>query len=193
MSRRSPEETTYDDKGARTSVLVRSLRQGDQDAGARLHARFAAALERFCWGYLRDAGEAEDAVQEIHCKVLATKDIPDSFRPWIYRIARNYCLNVLRAKARRMEGGALPRDSQLYVHHTGHLTRMANQEIGARVTEAMWSLDEKYREILDLRYTEGLSRKEIAKVLDIPERLVKTRLFNGIARLREEAAIGTKT
>jgi len=50
------------------------------------------------------------------------------------------------------------------------------------------SLEESQREVLRLRYVEDLSRTEIAEVLDIPESVVKSRIFEGLEKLREQAS-----
>ena len=54
--------------------------------------------------------------------------------------------------------------------------------------QAFLLLTDEQREVLRLRYVENLSRGEIAEILDQPESLVKSRLFEGLKRLREEAA-----
>lgn len=172
----------------RTVTLVARLRGHDSGAAGLLHRLYRDALLRFCWGYLGTMEEAEDAVQEISCKVVGASQIPDSFRPWLYRVARNHCLNVLRAKARRKDGQALPAASQVQEVLTGHLTRLANDEVRQQLVELVQSLPETHREVLRLRYVEGLPRSEVAEVLEIPESTVKSRIFEGLQRLRKEAA-----
>ncbi len=171
-----------------TSSLVARLRTGDPEAGAVLDQLYRDALVRFCWGYLGRMEEAEDAVQDICCKVLSANNVPDCLRPWLYRTARNHCLNLLRRRARRRDGGALPAASQLHDVLTGHLTRLVKSEQRSCVSELVGSLPETQREVLRLRYVEDLSRAEVAEVLQIPESLVKSRLFEGLKRLRELAS-----
>ena len=172
----------------RTHALVVGLRDRDPNAASLLHKLYRDALLRFCWGYLGSVEEAEDAVQEIFFKVVGASQVPESFRPWVYKIARNHCLNALRARAVRKDGLAMPAASQVEEALTGHLTRLAKDEIGSRLVELVASLPETHREVLRLRYVEELPRREIAEVLDISESVVKSRIFEGLRRLRKEAA-----
>jgi RNA polymerase sigma-70 factor (ECF subfamily) len=144
---------------------------------------------RFCWGCLGSREEAEDAVQEVFCKVLAAEQVPDRFRPWLYRIARNHCLNMLRDKARRKDDRVLPSDSRLDAATTGNLTRLVKRELRSRIAHLLAALPAAYREVLQLRYAEGLSRAEIAEVLELPESVVKSRLFEGLKKLREHSSL----
>ena len=183
------DQRTTDRTRELTSSLVTRLRQGEAEAGALLDDLYRDALFRFCWGYLGSTEEAEDAVQDICFKVLSAKDVSDAFRPWLYKVARNHCLNVLRGRAKRKDGHRLPAPSQVCDALTGHLTRLANDELQSRVRELVNTLSEAQREALRLRYVEDLSRAEIAEVLDLPESVVKSRLFEGLKKLREQASL----
>jgi RNA polymerase sigma-70 factor (ECF subfamily) len=167
-----------------TQILVCSLRAGDPGAGRLLESGFREALIRFCWGYLGNLDEAEDAVQEVCCKVLQATNIPDEFRAWLYKVARNQCLNALRDRAKRRRGGPLPAASQIDAALTGQLTGMVQDEMREKVAEFVATLSDEQREVLRLRYVENLSRGEIGEVLEIPESVVKSRLFEAMKRLR---------
>ncbi len=186
-------ETREQDSGhqldERTPSLVARLRSGDPGAGAFLDKLYRDALVRCCWGYLGRVDEAEDAVQDICYKVLTAECVPDTFRPWLYKIARTHCLNLLLHRARRKDGAELPAASQVDELLTGHLTRLVRKEQQSRISELVASLPETQREVLRLRYVEDLSRAEIAEVLQIPESVVKSRLFEGLKRLREQAPL----
>jgi RNA polymerase sigma-70 factor (ECF subfamily) len=172
-----------------TPSLVASLRSGDAQAGLLLNRLYLEPMIRFCCGYLGSRDEAEDAVQDVFCKVLAAPRIPDRFRPWLYRIARNHCLNMLRNKARRKDDRVLPSDSRLDGATTGNLTRLVKRELRSRIAHLLAALPAAYREALQLRYAEGLSRGEIAEVLELPESVVKSRLFEGLKKLREHSSL----
>jgi RNA polymerase sigma-70 factor (ECF subfamily) len=167
-----------------TAVLVGRLREHDPRAAKLLETHYRRVLIRFCWGYLGGESEAEDAVQEVFLKVVRTDPIPERFRPWLYQLARNQCLNMLRARARRVERGGLPEASQIHAALTGQLTGLVREEVHARLTQAVRQLSDDLREALRLRYVENLSRVEIAEILDLPESVVKSRLFEGIQKLR---------
>ena len=168
-----------------TARLIALLRSRDPEAAALLDSLYRDALIRFCWGYLGGMEEAEDAVQEVCYKVLAAPHIPDHFRAWIYKTARNYCLNLLRERASEPAHRVLPTPSVLADSLTGHLTRLVKQEMHSRLVEQVGRLSEAQREVLRLRYVENLSRADIAEVLEQPERVIKSRLFEGLKRLRD--------
>lgn len=173
-----------------TPSLVVKLRDGDEHAGRMLASLYHDAILRFCWGYLGRREDAEDACQEVFWRVLRADEVPDNFRAWLYRIARNYCLNVIRDRGRREEkvGANLPTEPGEVRMITGNLTRLVRGEHQARMIDLIQQLPETQREILRLRYTEGLSRAEVAQILDLPESIVKSRLFEGVKRLRELAS-----
>ena len=171
-----------------TVALVDRLRGADPAAARELTERYREALIRFCWGYLGTIEEAEDAVQEILYKVVSSTQVPDFLRPWLYKVARNHCLNMLRERAGRHDRAAFPAASQVYVALTGNLTRLVRDEAQARLIECVQRLPDTHREVLRLRYVEDLSRAEIAEVLELPEAVVKSRLFEGLKKLREQAS-----
>jgi len=166
--------------------LVDLLNKKDEACGTLLQKLHREALTRFCFGYLGLLEEAEDAVQEIFLKVVQAQSVPVHFRPWLYKIARNHCLKCVQRK--RGRDGHLKQPSQIPEVMTGQLTRLVNNEAQAHMAEAFAALSDDQREALRLRYVENLSRGEIAEVLDITESLVKSRLFEGLKTLREEAA-----
>lgn len=176
-----------------TTGLVQLLRDGDALAMSAFESLFRNRLVEFCWGYLGTVDEAEDAVQEVSYKVFEAKLIPDTFRPWLYRIARNQCLNMLRARDRRADRHMLPAASQLDAALTGQLTGLVREESQARLAEAVGKLPLSLREALRLRYVENLSRPEIADVLEVSESVVKSRLFEGLQRLRQDIPPPDKT
>lgn len=172
-----------------TAELVSRLCAGDSGAVALLDSLYRDAMIRFCWGYLGRMEEAEDALQDVWYKVFTAKDIPRSFRPWLYKVARNHCLNMLRDRGRHKDRHAIPAASQLKESLTGHLTKLVREERRSKLDDVVQSLPESQREVLRLRYVEELSRGEIAEVLDLPESVVKSRLFEGLKRLREHTSL----
>lgn len=172
-----------------TSDQVAMLRRGEPGAADLLESTYREPLVRFCRNYLLRAEDAEDAVQDVFCKVLAADDLPDNFRAWLYRIARNHCLNLVRNHRRRKDLSPLPSSDDMDADLTGQLTRMLRVELGAKVRAALRTLPEPTQEALRLRYVDGLSRGEIAEVLELRESVVKSRLFEGLKRIREQLGV----
>lgn len=175
---RSPESRN----GAAISLVDR-LRAGDPNAARMLEHDFRPAIVRFAHGYLGDAAAAEDAAQDVFVKALSAKSVPESVRPWLYKIARNHCLNLLRHERVRGEE-RMPSRAPFADSRTGHLTRLVQAESAEEVRARIESLSIDQREVLELRYGEDLGREEIAVVLDLPPSVVKSRLYEAMKRLR---------
>lgn len=163
--------------------LANRLRAGDPTAESDLVAEYRPSLVRFAFGYLGDAAAAEDAAQDVFLKALKAPSKPDAVRPWLYRIARNHCLNLLRSQRVRGEE-ALPERPAFADSRTGHLTRLVRLENEAELRERVMNLTPDHREVLDLRYGEDLGRDEIAHILDLPPSVVKSRLYEAMKKLR---------
>ena len=171
-----------------TRTLICRLRQGDERAASLLDAVYRTRLLRFSQGYLGNRSEAEDVVQDVFYRVLASDVVPERFRAWVYRITRNRCLDLLRARLHRGAEEKLAEDLQLPAGVTGKLTRMVRQERQERLHRMLKSLPLHQQEVIRLRYAENLSRPEIAEVLDLAESVVKSRIFEGLEALRRQAA-----
>jgi len=90
---------------------VRAAMAGDEPAFAALAERHRRELHVHCYRMLASFDEAEDAVQETFLKAwrgLPGFDGGSQFRAWLYRIATNVCLDMLRRTARRTTGGSHP-------------------------------------------------------------------------------------
>lgn len=163
--------------------LLARLRAGDPDAAHELEREYRPALVRFAHGYLGDAAAAEDAAQDVLVKALSAKATPDALRPWLYRIARNHCLNLVRNRRTRAEEH-LPSRAPFAMSAIGHLTRLVAMEDVEALRARLQTLSMEHREVLELRYGEGLSRVEIAEVLDLAPSIVKSRLYEATKKLR---------
>jgi RNA polymerase sigma-70 factor, ECF subfamily len=177
-----------------TPSLVGRLRDGDVRAGDLLNDLYRDAMLRYCRHRLGNPDDAEDAVQNIFCSVLASRQVPESFRAWLYTIARNECNMVLRHRARQKDGDALPSESRVPAPVSGVTTKIGKQEERALVRELLMDLPAIYREPLYLRYAHDLSWKEIACVLGVAESVIKSRLCEGLEKMRgRKAELGRST
>src|SRR5688572_26915236 len=132
-------------------------------------------LRRFCLGYLECAEAAEDATQEALRRLLAARaagDAPRDVRAWLFRAARNHCLNELRTRRRRRDREPLPSGFDAAAAWTGPLTKLVNAEREQDVARRLAALTDDERELLRLRYWDELSRGEIAALLELPEATV---------------------
>lgn len=85
--------------GRSDEQLLALYRHGSDRAFETLAARYRTLLQRYCWSMLRSDENAEDAVQDVLVsafRALRADDRDVLVRPWLYRVARNRCLNELR-------------------------------------------------------------------------------------------------
>jgi RNA polymerase sigma-70 factor (ECF subfamily) len=181
--------------------LVRSAASGDAEALDRLLLRAQEVAWRFSTSVCGHADDAEDAMQEALIKTyryVGRIREPEAFRPWLYRTVRNACL-----MARRKRAGEPPRLQSLDevqsgpdgrprpdVRHPGKDPEQLadNAALRRRLRRALRKLSGPYRAIIFLREMEGLSTREVAKVMGMTEDNVKTRLHR--ARLHLQADLG---
>lgn len=164
------------------AALVGRCLQGDHAAFRVLVERYQGPLFRLAYRMLGNAEDAKDATQDAFVSAyehLAAYDPQRRFFSWIYRILVNDCLNVLRARRPvdtldpLLSGGDDPFD------------RAQAGEVRARVRAALLRLTDEQREVILLRHFAGLSYREIADAIALPEKTVKSRLFAARQRLGE--------
>ncbi|HVP69330.1 MAG TPA: sigma-70 family RNA polymerase sigma factor [Anaeromyxobacteraceae bacterium] len=178
--------------------LARSAAQGRRDAFAALVEEHKRAVYGLCLRLLSDPEEARDAAQEAFARAFAALegfDPAQSFAPWILRIARNHCLDVLRRRiparakveldATQEDGAAIDLPDPQAARGDEALERsQARQALGAAVA----ALPPNYREVVHLFHVEQLSYKEIAEAMGVPMGTVMTWLHRARSQLRESLA-----
>ena len=177
---------TWDERQER-DILAR-LEAGDTQGVELLDRGYRERLSTFCYRYVGSWDLAEDVVQELFAKLLECSEPPQRLRPWLLRVARNLSLNALRSRGRRPEH---PIDTQagLVASLTGHMTGLIREERQRRLQQVLRELSQEHAEVLRLRYTEQLSRADIAAVLEIPESTVKSRLFDAVRAVRAQISL----
>ena len=167
-------------------ALYARLLRGELAAFDRLYERLERPLFGFVRAQLGDAAEAEDVFHEAFLAVLhagGAKTELRSFRAWLFQVARNLCLNRVRARRRAdraMESVA--REAQLEPAAPDGLP--AGRDPGA-LQAAVSRLPPALAEIYQLR-ARGLSYDELSSILEIPVGTVKSRMHEMMKRLREE-------
>ncbi len=178
--------------------LAMSAARGDRQAFARLVEENKRSVYGLCLRLLSDPEEARDAAQEAFTRAYASLesfDLDQPFTPWVLRIARNHCLDLLRRRipARaRVELDADPEDGparELADDDATGADQALEQAQTRRVLEqAVAALPPNYREVVHLFHVEQLSYKEIASTMGIPMGTVMTWLHRARAQLRVSLA-----
>ena len=162
-----------------TRFLAR-LQRGEEGAFALLYERHHGELLRYCGGLLRSFPEAEEAVQQTFVSAygaLRREARPDQLRPWLYAIARNRCIAML--KARREQPSGLPDRVAVDTLATIEL-REGLQELVSDVAK----LPKRQEAALVLSEVGGFSHAEIAEVLGCQRSKVKALVFHARAALK---------
>jgi RNA polymerase sigma-70 factor (ECF subfamily) len=160
---------------------------GDQAAFGLLVERYKGPVYSLAYRMLNNAGDAEDAAQEIFVRAytkLATFDRSRRFSTWLLSIASNYCIDVLR----RRRATLVDLDDVAFAvpdQAPGPERSAIDQEQRVAVARAVQRLPDTYRLITVLRYYHDLSYEEIEQATGLSEATIKTRLFRARRQLEE--------
>jgi len=167
--------------------LVRSLQKGDVRAFDRLFAKYGGKLFYLAKGYLGSREEAEGLVQEVFIKVWENrKNIKEhlSFRSYLFTITYNLIRKFFRAKYRKQEflEEFMKVNSGLTNEETIHIEYV---ELLEQVDLIVEKLPPRQKQIFKLSREEGLSHKEIARILSLRPKTVENHLHNAMKRIRK--------
>ncbi len=182
------------DQSASDEMLMGGLRAGQADCGRRLVERYWEAIQRFCGSYLGDEQLAEDVTQETFAKLSDGTDLPSgAVKPWLYKVARNRCLDILRRHQRSPTHHRRIRTGfDAATSTAGPATRLAREERKRLIREIIENMPEEYRSVLMLKHFEDFSRAEMAETLGLTDAAVKGRLVRASEYLREQLAKYTR-
>lgn len=168
--------------------LVERAKTQDLLAYSEIVGRYQEKLLRYGRRFLRQAEDVEDAVQEAFLQAyrnIAGFKTGQRLSPWIYRIAHNAFIDLIRAKKR--EPIPFFDADTLFPHPVAPDRtegRAEQQLIRQQLEQGLGQLSLQYREPLVLRYFEDLSYNEIADVLHLPLGTVSIRIKRGLEKLR---------
>ena len=209
MTEASSLPLTTREADARVAIDVKALQAAGRSDAAR--ERFAELVERhqrrairIAFHYLREAADADEAVQDAFVKSylhLGTfrEDLP--FEVWFTRILINGCLDRLKARKRRerwmaphpTDSQGVERDPAEYLPSRGPnpedlVLRGERQE---QLSVALAKLPERQRLVFMLSHFDGRTSREVSAMTGLNESTVRVHLFRAIRRLRSLLAPGT--
>jgi RNA polymerase sigma-70 factor, ECF subfamily len=162
--------------------LLEGCREGRPEAFERLYEQTGARMKSLAANLLGNTADAEDAVQETFLKIYrGARGFQGSaaVSTWAYRILINTCYDALRRRRRRPED--LPADGLELTAAAG-----ADHPLRLSLEKAVRELPERERSAFLLVEVEGLSHREAAEVLEVPEATSRTLLFSARGRLKRQ-------
>jgi len=169
--------------------LVRRC-QTDSVAFEELMRRYKRAVFAYARVSIGSPQDAEEVTQDVFVKVFRAAhrfDSHYSFTTWLYKIASNTCKNKLRSRRRR--AASLDDEESTLVPESndpGPLDAYGKKVELAEVRNAINELPARYRQVLYLRYVEGLRYREIAEALELSMGNVEARIFRGKEKIRRK-------
>ena len=173
--------------------LARGLQRRDPELLDRLIEQYQFRLFRYLVYITGDRTRAEDFFQETWIRVLERGhqyDGKSRFEGWLFAIARNLVIDWQRQRKTQsldtLTDPEQPNPLQIKDERsTSALEAVLSTEQDAQVQGALGQIAAVYREVLLLRFQEELQIEEIAAVLGAPASTVKSRLYRGLAALRQ--------
>ena len=168
--------------------LAKRAAARDPAAFEEIFARYHQPIYRYCLSILRDAGDAEDALQATMSSALGSlpgdrREI--ALRPWLYRVAHNHAISIARGRGRRAEPAS---DTLDLVADPGAERAAADR---SRLRELLADLDqlpERQRAALTLRELSGLSHDEVGAALEISPGAARQAVYEARVSLSSFAA-----
>lgn len=162
--------------------LMKAIADGEERALRRLMEKHGGPLMRYAGHILNDFHRSEEAVQHVFTQVWLKADSWEpkaKVRTWMYTIAYRHCLNMIRGEKPVYD----IQDYTIEDQSEGPDTKMQNEQNKQILDEAMNSLPERQKAALLLRFAEGFSQKEAAKILDVSEKAFESLMSRGKAEL----------
>lgn len=179
--------------------LLAKFKKGNQQAFELLVRKYKTTVFNTIYSIMGNAQEADDIAQEVFLKVYTKADSfkgKSSFSTWLYRVTVNRCIDELRRRKNKIisyetefnQEEKLKLKDVLASRENDITEKLRQKELQDIIQKAMNSLPEKYRIILTLKETEGLSYKEISQIMKISLAKVKIWLFRARQKLKGKLA-----
>lgn len=173
--------------------LIARVALGDQDAFSELYDRHAAVVYGVIRRVLRDPAQSEEVAQEVLVEAWRTAARHDpgrgSVRTWLCTMAHRRAVDRVRSEqASRERTERVGHASRPIAHDTVSDT-VSNRLEQQQVRAALGTLTELQREVIELAYYGGHTHREVSELLDAPLGTVKTRMRDGLIRLRDAMGV----
>ncbi len=170
--------------------IIVAVQKGDKEAFGFLIERYKDKILRYARRFMfYSPDDAEDVVQDVFLKAyvnIKSFNTKKRFSPWLYRIAHNELINVIKKKGKEPVPFFDP--DTLFPHPISKETAdkdLNQSQIKEMLEQGMDKLNYKYREVLALHYFEEMDYKDIADILRVPVSTVGVRLKRGRESLKK--------
>ena len=135
------------------------------------YEQYKTGIYRYALSILKDPHGAEDVLQEVFLRLLSGKYVvePEKIQAWLYRVARNYCYDILR----KQPGEELPQDLPHFEGQYAYIERIS-------------LLEQRDQEIVTLKVLSGMTSREIGKVMGMTASAVQKRYQRAMEKLKEQ-------
>lgn len=176
------------------ALLLKQSGRGDEQAFAQLYDATSSRVHGLVLRVLRDPAQAEEVTQEAFLEVWRTATRFDASRgsalSWLMTIAHRRAVDRVRsAEASSRRDTTYHRENQQVDHDQTAEQATAALE-AERVRQALDALTPVQRQAVDLAYFGGYTHTEVATMLDLPVGTAKTRIRDGLIRLRDAMGVG---
>jgi RNA polymerase sigma-70 factor (ECF subfamily) len=173
--------------------LLKRIMRGDQNAFSQFYDRYSSLLYTTVLRIVRSTEEAEDLLQEIFMQIWNKADLfsesKGSVYTWVVTIARRKAIDKLRSQHILHQGVSLDDERSLAVpdvtYKMNPLHATISAEYEAMMREALDTLTAEQRALIELSYYDGYTQAQISNRLELPLGTVKTRMRQGLMKLRE--------
>ena len=194
LRRRGSDEQGHDDLKDPLGTLLSRAGRGDQAAFGELYDALAPSLHGVVLKVVRDPAQSEEVTQEAFIELWRLAPRYDAsrgtVRSWASTIAHRRAIDRVRSEQAGRD--RTERESQKRPIQDNDVVEQVVANIdGTRVRKALERLTEIQRQALELAYFGGHSYREVALLLDVAEGTIKTRIRDGMIRLRDELGVAT--
>lgn len=177
----------------RLNGLVQRCTRGDEAAFAELHDLTCDRVHGVVLRVLRDPSQSEEVTQEVYLEAWRTASRHDpergSVTAWLVTMAHRRAVDRVRASEASSRRDEAYGRTHVDVDHDATAEDATTALEAARVRRAMACLTPAQREALELAYFSGYTHTQVAQVLGLPVGTAKTRIRDGLIRLRDEMGV----
>lgn len=174
------------DTNCSDSACIQRILVGDNSAFDVLVHRYSAPLSRLIYSFVQDSFQTEDILQDVFLQLCLS--LPDlhtrtTLKPWLYRVARNRCQDKLRRRLQNLsfseleaaeEDDEMPIELKLTDPELVPEDMAILHEARLHIIRAIQDLPPHFRQVVLLRYRNGLTYTQIGRVLNMPTSTAKT-------------------